>query len=136
MAFLDRRETWLATDWRRILLGIVAAPVVPALLFGPSSLGMIWQVAALGFASVIFLFLPLLAWRLPRTRHPLLTCIVAGAVAAPGPFGYAFVLIGLAYHSGWLALGTLLFAAPLGAIGGFVFWLCAVWDGAARSESG
>jgi hypothetical protein len=97
------------------------------------------MVAGFGFSSVIVVFLPLLAWRLPRTRHPLLTCVVAGAGAAPGPVGYFFGLMILPHDSGRIALGILLYTAPLGAIGGFVFWLCAVWDGggfAARGEPG
>lgn len=143
MAFLDRDMPQLGLDWRRVLLGIVAAPIVPSLLFGatnggPAAIGpVILPLVGLGFLSVLTLYLPLLAWRLPRSRRPLMTCVLVGIVAAPGPVGYVFGAIGLLLAGElWFVPGILILTAPLGAIGGFTFWLCAIWEGRRAGVAG
>lgn len=120
-------------DPRRVLLGMIAAPIVPSLAavipqsFFPSFLA----VATLGLLSILTLYLPLVLWRLRRTRHPFLTCVLIGGISAPGLIGYSIAII-LGMVAGAPAAPLMLMAAtfPLGAIGGAVFWLCAVW----RSE--
>lgn len=115
-------------DPRRVLLGAFAAPLIASLATEVPTFRLThyWGICFLGFMSVISLYLPIILWRLPRTRRPFLTCVAIGAISAPGILGYAIAIIG-----GLLVwpLGALIVVAtfPLGAIGGAVFWVCAVW---------
>lgn len=120
-------------DPRRVVLGMIVAPAAGALAAEVPTflLRDFWQIWLLGLLSVVTLYLPLVLWRLPRTRHPFLTCVVVGAVSAPGLVGYsvAIMISLLGVGAGWAGL-VLLVTFPLGAIGGAAFWLAAVW----RSE--
>lgn len=121
-------------DPKRVLLGVIVAPVVPSLgvtifQFSFPSFG---GVVTLGLMSILTMFLPLVLWRLPRTRHPFWTCVVVGGFSAPGLFGYTMaVIMAFAVSAPITPLMVLLITFPLGAVGGAVFWLCVVW----RSEA-
>ena len=112
------------------MLGLLVAPVVPPLLFAVAvrSGEGIGVLIFFGFMSVFILYLPLILWRLPRTRHPFQTCLLAGIVASPGPFGYVLMVIAIS-GGAWAGLLIFAFTGPLGAVGGFVFWMCAFWRG-------
>jgi hypothetical protein len=123
------REGFVA-DPRRVLLGTVLSPIVPsaAAAIPQFSLPSFWAVVTLGLLSVLTLYLPLVLWRLPHTRHPFWTCVLLGGLSAPGLFGYSLaIILGIAAGAPAAPLLVLLFTFPLGALGGVVFWLCVVW---------
>ncbi len=120
----------------RFLLGIIAAPAAPAFgasLLDKSLFGDLIGLLGLGYLSAFTLFLPLMIMRLPATRHPLATCVIGGALTAPGPLGYGIALATLPSAPGMILL-VLAVAAPLGAVGGFVSWLCVVWRSSEFAE--
>ena len=129
MSFVDR-EPLLILDSSRLLLGTIAAPLAGSLAAALFSRNFVvfWPVAGFGFLSVLFLYLPLIAWTLPRTRRPFLTCVLLGGIAAPGPLGYIFMAFDLAEGSGGLAAAIFTDTAPLGLVGGLVFWSCVAWN--------
>lgn len=111
-------------------LGLVAAPVVPALAFTFPTFADAGSLIAFGALSVITLFFPLLVVILPRTGRPFLTSVVVGALIAMGPFGIivAAASAGAGPFGAAEALIYLLaITAPLGAVGGAAFWFCALW---------
>ena len=120
-------------DPTRVLLGAIAAPVLAALFTEIPTFHFrdYWTVALLGLLSVVTLYLPLVLWRLRRTRHPFWACVILGGLSAPGLLGYALGIMG-SFITGQPAVIflTMVLVFPLGAIGGAIFWLCAVW----RSE--
>ena len=124
----DRPE--FVPDPRRVLLGIIVAPVAPSLVatLPQSLLPSFGALATLGLLSVLTLFLPLILWRLPHTRHPFWTCVLLGGFSAPGLFGYLLALVlGITAGAPAAPLFVLLATFPLGAVGGAIFWLCVVW---------
>jgi len=86
-----------------------------------------------GFTSFL-LFLALTYRYLPRSRRPLLTCLICGTLAAPGPFTLfytaGFLLFGGAEMALAIFIGMLVIIGPFGMIGGALFWACLFW----RSE--
>ena len=119
-------------DPRRVLLGMFAAPVVPSFAAEIPTFKFLdfWPLAMFGFLSIITLYLPWVLWKLRRTRHPFLTCVLIGGLSAPGLLGYVVgIVAGLAGFPA-AVIGIIMVTLPLGLIGGAVFWLCAVW----RSE--
>ena len=117
-------------DPRRVVLGMIAAPAAGALATEIPTFAFrdFWTIAFLGLLSVVTLYLPLVLWRLRRTYRPFLTCVVVGAISAPGLLGYAVSLIGgLLMAEPALIFLPLAATFPLGAIGGAIFWVCAVW---------
>jgi hypothetical protein len=120
-------------DPRRVLLGAIAAPLIASLVAEIPTFGFesFWGLFLLGFLSVVTLYLPLVLWRLRRTRRPLLTCVVVGGLSAPGLLGYSVSIVGsLVMADPRVIMFPLIATFPLGAIGGAIFWLSAVW----RSE--
>jgi hypothetical protein len=116
----------------RVALGLVAGSAVPSLVVGPGGLGdeSYWLLFLFGCLSILTVYLPLMIWRLPRTRRPFLTCALLGALAAPGPIVIALAIISALGQAGEMTglVGFVyLFTAPLGLVGGCVFWLCVVW---------
>lgn len=122
----------------RLLLALLLAPFVPSLMLALASM-LAWRnmsivtsmsfVLVMGYAAMLFPFGPLLAWRLTTTRRPFLFCVLAGAVSAPGPLGYMLLTGGILRGTdGLVASASLLTGlAPLGIIGGCVFYMCAIW---------
>lgn len=129
MSFVDQPRARLALGPLRMLAAAVAASAVPSVMVTLPSLVDAWPLFFMGCVSIFTLYLPLVLWRLPRSRHPFLTCVILGALAAPGPIGIGLA-IGLAIGAIG-GVGTLIFVlgmtAPLGAVGGAVFWFGAVW---------
>ena len=128
MGFLNQPSRISLLGAGRWTLGLAAAPVVPALAFTfPSFVGADILVV-LGAISVITVFFPLLVVVLPRTCRPLLASIVVGALAAIGPVG---IIVAAGEGRAMAALLALIEVgvrtAPLGAVGGAVFWFCALW---------
>jgi hypothetical protein len=116
----------------RMALGVVAGSAVPSLVVGPGGLrdGSFWILFLFGCLSILTVYLPLMIWRLPRTRWPFLTCMILGGLAAPGPIVIALAIVSALGQAGEMAglFGLVfLFTAPLGLVGGCVFWLCVVW---------
>ena len=113
----------------RVLLGIFAAPLVPSLAAEIPAFKFLdfWPLLFLGFFAVLVPFLPLVLWRLRRTRHPFWACVLIGGLSAPGLLGYIVAIF--ATLGGFPTVLPMLMAItfPLGAIGGAVFWLCVVW---------
>lgn len=117
----------------RLMLGLLLAPTVPSALMvvlasGEGLQGFLFM-SLLGLMAVAIPFTPLMAWRLPRTRHPLLTTILLGALSAPGPFGYTLALVGSLGEGPSLVAAVLLTTTPFGALGGLIFYMCAIWRG-------
>ena len=111
----------------RLMLGAMAAFIIPAAIGALVMRGGFFPLVIFGAMSVLAVFLPLVAWQLPNARHPLLTCLVLGAIASPGPAGYALMVMSLFSGISFLIPLGLLIAAPHGIAGGFVFWLCVIW---------
>ncbi|MEA3030840.1 MAG: hypothetical protein QOG13_2165 [Sphingomonadales bacterium] len=126
MSYLDQPSRHFSLNAARMLLGALAASAVPALAFTFPRFDEAQGVFAMGCFSIFTVYLPLMAWRLPRTRHPLLLSIGLGMVAAPGPIGIGLAAAAL-FYAPLAAPLIMLLLAPLGALGGLVFWLCALW---------
>jgi hypothetical protein len=126
MSYLDQPSWRFSLNAARVLLGALAASAVPAVAFTFPRLDDARGVFAMGCLSIFTVYLPLMAWRLPRTRHPLLLSIALGILAAPGPIGLGLAVAALFYAPVAAPL-IMLSLAPLGALGGLVFWLCALW---------
>lgn len=117
---------------KRVLLGAIVAPTGASLIaIGWGDPLSLWLFAML---STMPLFLPAVMWRLGRTKYRFLTCVIVGGVTAPGICGYALGIVGALVVEGGLDFlaATLLFAVPLGIVGGMIFWLCAVWKSDVR----
>lgn len=127
---LNDQPAILPNPWR-VVLGTSAAVILPAVLGGLPGFELmeVGTLAAFGLLSVATMYLPLLRWLLPKTRQRLLACIILGAVAAPGPVGYAMALGGMLFTEAGATAAALilLVTAPFGLLGGFIFWLCAMW---------
>lgn len=108
------------------MLAALLAPAAITVFFLPPEIFVLLLLA--GLCSVLVVYMPLISWRLPRSRHPLFTCIWLGGIAAPGPFGMLLAITMLVTTGAPLAaLAVLAAMAPFGLVGGFVFWLCVVW---------
>ena len=129
LAYVDPSGSPLTASPNRLLIGVLASFLAPAAItvpFLPPEIFALLLLAGLG--SVLVVYMPLISWRLPRSRHPLFTCIWLGGIAAPGPFGMLLALTMLVTTGAPLAaLSVLAAMAPFGLLGGFVFWLCVVW---------
>jgi hypothetical protein len=124
-------EGAFVADPKRIVLGAVVAPTAASLI-GSISMGDFWSLWLVALLSTMPVYLAVILWRLPRTTRPLLTCLLIGALTAPGIVGYIFGLVGTMVAADASAMLVILFfSAPFGLLGGAVFWLCAVW----RSEA-
>lgn len=126
----------------RVALGFVLAPLVPAMLFGLLDPGLIGLAAMLAYPSAILFGLPayIVLRRLLRPR--LLAIAVVGGLVAIAPFVVLTIFPSaieassndcVSVKAGHTTLcGTvesvkmMLLIFPLGALGGLVFWLCAV----------
>lgn len=122
MSYLDQPSWRLTPGAIRIFFGALAASAVPSLVLTYPNFADARSVFFLGCLSIFTIYLPLMAWRLPHSRRPLLLAILLGVAAAPGPIG-----LGIAVVMPVAAPMVVLVAAPFGAIGGLVFWLCALW---------
>lgn len=121
MSYIDQPRRLFSLGAARIILGALAAAAVPSVVLTWPGLDEAQFVFFFGCASILTAYLPLMFWRLPRTRHPLMLSILLGVIAAPGPVGLGLV-VGMPLVAPWV----LLISAPFGALGGAVFWLCAV----------
>jgi hypothetical protein len=134
MSFLEQANPIYSTSGVRFFAGLIAAPVVPPLILGAWLFDFegVGTIISFGFISVWLVFLPLLLWLLPRHRNSFRTCLVAGVIAAPGPFGFllAFMALFGPYARPTDAIMILLNTMPFGAAGGILFWIVAFW----RSE--
>lgn len=115
----------------RLALGLLLAPTVPSAFFvvwtGTEGFQGFLLMCLLGLTAVAIPFTPLMAWRLPRTRRPFLTSISLGAISAPGPLGYVLAFVSpFTKDPGALLAAMVLTTAPLGALGGLIFYLSAV----------
>jgi hypothetical protein len=141
MPFVTGPEGRFRPGLWRLLGGLLAASAIPSFLVSALFLSsdFFWMIFWLGCLSICTVYVPLIFCWLP-SRRPLLVSVVIGAVSAPGPLTAALGVVMLLNGSP-AALPFLAFALAitmtLGAIGGFVFWLCVLWrnpDVAAQEE--
>jgi hypothetical protein len=78
MAFIDQPEP--PAPWR-VALGLIAATAVPFFWFPSGGHGA--PMALFACPPIVFVFFPLVLWRLPRARSPLLTAVALGALTEP-----------------------------------------------------
>lgn len=129
--------------WPRLLLGFLAAPLLPVLLLGfliaplgfydsaskTIFINLLYMIIIVAYLCTFVLGLPAYLVLRYFLRPKLVTFVLTGGLVA----GLPWLLVGLDGLITWCGYLSFLpfvgFVSFLGAIGGFVFWLCAVWRG-------
>lgn len=144
-------------SWLRLVLGFAAAPLAGAVLLGAliaasglvrgqpealgAGLGIAYIAAAIAVPATLIVGAPLYLVLRTRLRFTALRCALIGAgVAVCGILGYVLIiywprLLQGAATFAMFTLGFSALAAPLGALGGWVFWRVALSGAAAPLEA-
>ena len=139
----------------RLLLGLVLAPLLPAVLFSlieSGDLGSVWLAAVFGgYPAAIVLGIPAYLLLRNRVEPRVGTLMLVGGLIAMAPWlllslvsgadqaavgNCVTVIDGRRTWCGYLSMIDMLARIfAYGAIGGLAFWICAVWRGM-PSEAG
>ena len=141
MSFVEPPGAGLTANKARLAVGALVACAAPAFILAfllpairPLDLSPspeLWLVLSLILSPfVIVFFLPIIIWRLPASRRPLLACLAAGGSSIAAPMALLALIVGAATGGGEIGLLVLFATAivlPVGLASGLAFWLCVVW---------